>query len=104
MALKTIALTNKNIYILQTHHLLTLFFRYKTEFRDETESYSEAFDTDDPTLPYRYPTYTTRTHTLVTDHQRRPDNDRFILSEKPVENRQSANLCKSKSDRNTCRR
>ena len=35
---------------------------YKTEFRDGTESYSEAFDTDDPTLSYRYPTYDTDTH------------------------------------------
>jgi hypothetical protein len=25
----------------------------------------------------------------------RPINDRFVLSEKPVENRQSTNLCKS---------
>jgi len=32
---------------------------YKTEFRGGTESYSEAFDIDDPTLPYRYPTYDT---------------------------------------------
>jgi hypothetical protein len=35
---------------------------YKTEFRDGTESYSEVFDTDDPTLSYRYPTYDTDTH------------------------------------------
>jgi hypothetical protein len=31
---------------------------------------------------------------LVTDHQRRP-NDRFVLSEAPVENRQSTHLCES---------
>jgi hypothetical protein len=30
---------------------------YKTEFRDGTESYSEAFDPDDSTLMGRYPTY-----------------------------------------------
>ena len=35
---------------------------YKTEFRDGTESYSEAFDTDDPTLSYHYPIYDTDTH------------------------------------------
>ena len=37
----------------------------------------------------------TWTHTLVTNHQRRPNNDRFTLSKKPVENRQHTNLCKS---------
>jgi len=35
---------------------------YKTEFRDGTEFYSEAFDPDDPTLIDRYPRYDTDTH------------------------------------------
>jgi len=35
---------------------------YKTEFRDGTESYSEDFDSDDPALMDRYPTYDTDTH------------------------------------------
>ena len=30
---------------------------YRTEFRDRTESYSEAFDPDDSPLMGRYPTY-----------------------------------------------
>lgn len=32
---------------------------YRTEFRDGTESYSEAFDPDDLTLLNRYPPYDT---------------------------------------------
>jgi len=35
---------------------------YKTDFRDGKDSYSKSFDPDDPTLPYRYPTYDTDTH------------------------------------------
>ena len=31
----------------------------KTEFRDETESYFDVLDPDDPTLMDRYPTYDT---------------------------------------------
>jgi len=34
---------------------------YKTEFRDRTDSYSVAFDPEDPTLMDRYPTYATET-------------------------------------------
>jgi hypothetical protein len=34
----------------------------KTEFRDLTESYSEAFDLDDPTLMDRYTRYDTDSH------------------------------------------
>ena len=43
---------------------------YKTEFRGETESYSETFDPDDPTPPYRYPTYDTDPH--IGDRQPTP--------------------------------
>jgi hypothetical protein len=35
---------------------------YKTEFRDGSESYSEALDLDDPTIIDRYPRYDTDTH------------------------------------------
>lgn len=35
---------------------------YKTEFRVGTESYFEDFDSDDPALLDRYPTYDTDTH------------------------------------------
>lgn len=35
---------------------------YKTEFRDGTELYSEAFDPNDPTLMGRYPKYDTDIH------------------------------------------
>ena len=35
---------------------------YKTEFWDGTESYSEAFDPDDPTLVDHYPTYNMETY------------------------------------------
>jgi len=36
-------------------------------------------------MTLHYPTailHTTRTHSLVTDHQRRPTKDRFLLNEK----------------------
>ena len=35
---------------------------YKIDFRDGTESYTEAFDPDDPTLIDCYPTYDTDTN------------------------------------------
>ena len=39
--------------------------------------------------------HTTQTHIVVTDHQREPNNDKFVLIEMKVENRQNTNLCKS---------
>jgi hypothetical protein len=38
---------------------------------------------------------TTQIQALVTEHQHRPNNDRFVLNEKPEENGQSTNLCKN---------
>jgi hypothetical protein len=39
--------------------------------------------------------HTTQTHIVVTDHQREPNNDKFVLIEMKVENRQNTDLCKS---------
>lgn len=50
---------------------------YRTEYRDGTESYSEAFNPDDPTLLDRYPRYVTDTG--LGD---RPNNGRCVSREK----------------------
>jgi hypothetical protein len=61
--------------IIQSDSILTDLC-YKTEFRDGTESYSETFDSDDPTPPYRYPTYDKDTY--IGDRQPTPTQQRQV--------------------------
>ena len=42
-------------------YMLELVY-YKTKYRDGTESYSEAFNPEDPLLVDRYPAYDTDTY------------------------------------------